>query len=86
MKWDITIGPTTICIQNEADPVEAATLAVEFLVRTVGKFTVGETIRVTSNNKSYNLEAILVLSNAGLHAHAKRLKECLEAHRKGLKQ
>lgn len=77
MKWDVFVGPAKIRVEDESDSVEAATKAVEFLAATAGQFSIGAFIHVTSSNTREDLDAELILANAGLHYHAAKLRKAV---------
>ena len=77
MKWDVYIGPARVRVENELDPVEAATKAVSFLAATAGQFSIGEFVHITSSNFRKDLDAEMILANAGLYNHAAKLRKIL---------
>ena len=61
MTWEVTIGDKAVRIDNEPDPVEAATRALEYIVNKYKKFNIGISILVTNKKEKYTYDSDTIL-------------------------
>lgn len=69
MTWLITVGNKKVAI-NHSDPIEAATLAVEQIIREQHSLAVGNLIHASYKKKNVFLRSDVILANAGCHPEA----------------